>query len=49
MKKLDYRFTRPYKIISYIGELGSSITYKLDLPKALGLYNRKNAFYCLLL
>jgi hypothetical protein len=48
-KKLDYRFARPYRIISCIGAPGASVTYKLDLPKTLGLRNRENAFYCSLL
>jgi hypothetical protein len=48
-KKLDYRFAGPYRIISCIGAPGASVTYKLDLPKTLGLRNRENAFHCSLL
>jgi len=48
-KKLDYRFAGPYRIIACIGEPGASVTYKLDLPKTLGLRNRENAFHASLL
>jgi hypothetical protein len=48
-KKLDYRFAGPYRIVSCIGEPGTSVTYKLDLPKSLGLRDRDNAFHASLL
>jgi hypothetical protein len=48
-KKLDYRFAGPYRIVSCIGEPGASVTYKLDLPKSLGLRDRDNAFHASLL
>jgi hypothetical protein len=50
-KKLDYKFAGPYKIVKVIRnpETGNELTYKLDLPKDLGVRNRENAFYCSLL
>jgi hypothetical protein len=35
--------------MSYISEPGALVTYKLDLPKSLGLRDRDNAFYASLL